>query len=282
MPSSIYEYSEYRAFIRDRSKERKSCTQRAIAGRLKQSGAHVSMVVGGERRIPLEDARKWSAAMFLEPEEASYFEALVRMENSPTDELRRAARMQIDATRQYERDRKKTGNDVRKIHTDLTRLTISELTTLAGFRPDLEWIAARMPGVDLERIRTELDNLMSSGLLKQQKDGSWKQVQPMRATGSEVSQPDLARQVRQIHLELLDRAGQSLQTDPASARHFVAASFSIRSSDLPALKRALHQMEIDAINPFRELQDADQVVALGLFVIPLSRPVEEGDAGPRS
>lgn len=282
MSASIFDYTEYRTFIRDRSKERKGCTQRAIARRLDQSSAYVSMVVGGERKIAIGEARKWSSAMFLEPDEAAYFEALVRMEHAPTEDMRRAARMQIQATREYERARTDSGDDVRKIYTDITRLAISEVTTLAGFRPEPEWIAARMPGVDLDRIRAELDTLMSSGVLVQQPDGSWRQAEGLRATGSEVSQPDLARQVRQLHLELLDRAGQSLQTDPASARHFVAATFTMRSADLPALKRALHQMEIDAIHPFREQPDADQVVALGLFVIPLSRPVGEGDGGPRS
>jgi hypothetical protein len=147
------------------------------------------------------------------------------------------------------------------------RIVLHELARCPDFQPDPGWVAARIPGLDADRARAELERLGSAGAPASQD----------HATGVEVDDEAVAREVAQLHHDLIARA-QSALHEPAERRHFGANCLAVRAEDLPALKLALHRMLVETVEPFRDRADPDRVVALGVFVVPMTRD----DDGPPS
>lgn len=265
-PFSVFDYQDYRSLLRARTRSRKSCTQRAIAKRLKCSNGYVSMIVNGKRNLSLGDARRWSRALFLGPEEATYFEALVQAEHAPTIELARAARVQAEATQRYHRAKSSRMDGV--VQGGWPRIVLLELAKCEGFQPDPAWVAARVPGLDVNQARAELERLRAAGTIA---------AEPDHATPIEVEDDDLAKDVAQLHHDLIARADASLG-EPPQHRHFGANCLAVRREDIPTLKHALHRLLVETIEPLRGHPDADRVVALGVFLVPMSGEI---DTGPR-
>ncbi|MEQ1502058.1 MAG: TIGR02147 family protein [Myxococcota bacterium] len=265
----LYAHTDYRAFVRAWLEEHPKRSQRWIAAKLGVAPALVSMILAGDRDLGLHHARPFGRILGLEDEPLNYFDALVRAEHGPTHEIRKAARHHVQAMRDFVGQRSPTADQFDWFGS-WVHLSILGLARLDGFRPEPAWVCARLwPEVAPEVARAALDDLLAANVLIEA-DGGWSIDQTPLGTGQRVTQPDLARAARQLHLDQFDHAGRAIDAHGPDRRFTASVSLAVAHENVPRLIAALHRFHLDVIEPFRD-GPAEQLVDVVVAMYPRSR-----------
>ncbi len=185
----IYEYSNFRAYIKDRFMELKSWDKkyslRYLAKRLDlSSNSHLKMVMDGDHNLSIRLAKKLAHFYRLSRQEADFFLALVqygqakstREKSEALDELRRVSH--FARIHQLELDQFDYYNDK-------LMLILRELVALPDFKEESRWISTQLPFKATKReISTSIEKLLRLKLLKRNAGGELKASYPHITTGS--------------------------------------------------------------------------------------------------
>jgi uncharacterized protein (TIGR02147 family) len=264
-----YAHADYRSFVRAWLADHPKRSQRWLAKQLDVKPPLVSMILSGQRDLNLQLARRLGEALGLEGEELTYLEALVRADDGPTAEIRRAARHLADALRDFAALRAPEPAH-HEWFGSWVHLAILGLAGFDGFLATPEWIAPRLwPEVEPEVVRVAVEELVSGGVLTRTEDGWHVDPTPL-GTGRRIAQPELARAARRLHQDQLRHAAQALDTFGADQRLAASVSLAIAEDQLPALMTALNRFHLDLVQPFRE-GAPEQIVEVLVALFPRSR-----------
>ncbi len=267
----LYRYLDYRQWLSDWFTWKKQVnprySHRAFARRAGQSSPSLLLnVVARRRNLTPATAAGVARATDLTEEQATFFRALVELDQADSPEGRAAALSDVRAARRFREARKLDGDAVEYLSCWYYP-AVRELATCRGFRPDPEWIAAELrPRVTVAQAARALELLVSLGLLVVE-DGVARVTDVSLATPHEVA----AVAAYAYHREMLERATEALQTAAPSERHFCAVTVAVPDALVPTLKR-----ELDALQErLLDLCDGaeaprDRVYQVNLHLLPLS------------
>jgi len=270
----VFGYLDYRQYLRDWFDAKKAgnprYSHRAFSRRTGQrSPSYLADVLAGRRNITDDALPKVCIALGIDGEAATFFHALVHLDQAGSAREKNSAWARLAATRHFMEARKLEGEGFRYLsHWYIP--AVRELAALPDFAADAEWVAqALCPTIRVEQAQAALDCLRDLGMLVQSEDGRWDVREVRVVTPHEVSK--LA--VQNYHEGMLELAHGAIERFPSAERHFLAVTAHVPSTLIPKLKKELNGM-YDRLLELVDgaAADADEVVQLHLHFFPLTDP----------
>lgn len=240
----IYDYLDYRAFLRDwYDAAKKSASGTSFRKLSKAAGfsssSALSHIMSGDRNLSSESTEAVAVAFGLDEPGTEFFRALVALDQGRTEEERNEAWAYLSATKRFRSARRLQGDSVRFLSTWFMP-AVHQLAACEDFRPDPEWIASAMrPGITVEQAQEALEVLTSIGLLRPREDGSLEPVDATLVVPPEVEQLAVCNYYRQMS----ERGGASVAGFQPEERHLLGVTVAIPPDLLPAVKTELDRMQ---------------------------------------
>lgn len=275
MNLSIFDYSDYRQFLRDRFAELKGrnpkLSHRWLARKVEvNSSAFFKMIMDGQRNITKQSLLKVQMAFDLQGAEASYFENLVFFNQAQS----------LEEKNHYFNKLVTVAKDAQRGVIEPNRYdyfakwwhgVIRELAVMKDWNQDWAALGAMVrPALKSEQVQESIDLLLRLGFLAKSGKG-YVQTEPTLAVG-----PDLhAIRLVQYQVQMLELVRSSLDHIPSQERMLATTTFGI--------SRETYQQFVKKCRQFRaqlqEIAESDKNPELVYFLhmgfVPLSHSVRD-------
>lgn len=269
---SIYEYSDYRTYLRDYYEDQKSrnpaFSYRFLSLRAEvASSAFFKLVIEGKRNLTKQSVLKVAKALHLEGPEAEYLENLVffnqaesiQEKNHYFDRMVQSQKhMKIGAIQAHNYN----------YFAEWWHPVVRELVVIMGGTDDAEIIAKKLrPAVTPQQVRGSLDLLLRLGFLRRTAQGKLEQTEPALATGPTVNDVQIINyQIRLLQLasEAFDRVAPAERLSSATTLAISQANFPMFLGKIRAFRAQLQELA-------RADADPEVVYLLNLNFFPLSK-----------
>jgi uncharacterized protein (TIGR02147 family) len=272
----VYDYLDYRSFLRDYYLERKARRGLSYRGFSARAGLsspnYLKLVIDGRRNLTEPMARRFAKAVGLDRDAADYFVELVRFNQAPSSTEREAAYARITGFRRYRQARPLELAQA-DYHAHWYVPAVRELAASPAFRDDPRWLAQSLvPPVSPEEAAHALRILLDLGLLVRDEQGGLKQGEHLVSTGAEARGVHIAR----YHRGMLERAAAAIDLVPAAERDISSLTLCLGRNGLRRLKERLQRFRKELLELSTLEVDPGQVVQVNLQLFPLSRDVALG------
>ncbi len=269
---SVYEYMDYRAFLRDyyvAEKARKpTFSYRYFARKAGHTSPNfLKLVIEGKRNLGPGSVSAFARALELDVEEASFFSDLVAYGQAKTDENKEKAESRLAAARNYRKAGKIEGDLIEYLaHWYLP--AIRELVARADFEEDPKWIAKELvPAITVKKAQDGLKMLLSLGLVRRMPDGRLERGDPGLATAPGES----SKVVADFHQQMLANATEALQKFEPAERSLSSLVVCVKVKTVEEIRRRITSFQQELL----ALCDADEtpevVYQIGVQMFPLSK-----------
>lgn len=269
---SVYEYVDYRAFMRDLYAANKARTPhysfRFLARRAGFTSSNfLKLVMDGQRNLGAQAIEKVAKAMKLDPDEAEFFSHLVTMNQAQTVAERNRAFERVAANRRF-RAAKRLDGPLFDYLAHWYYPAIRELAARSDFKEDPAWIASHiLPEIEPRQAKAALKTLESLGLLVRDPSGKLVRGDASLTTGHEVR----SIVIPAYHLQMIERAAKAVETVPPEQRDVSALTVCIKESSLGDLKAKIHRFREEMLERCDSEEDPSRVYQLCIQLFPLSK-----------
>ena len=280
--ANIFDYIDYRRFLRDayeeRRKENAKFSYRFIAGKVGfSSPGFFANVLSGKKDISLKLALKFAELFRLNRKEKEYFEALVLFNKSADPAEKKVYLDRLQALR---------GSNVKKVEAHQWEYfekwhhaVVRELIALKPFRGDFRALAAMVnPPISIQDARKSVELLERLGLIRKESDGVYERTDAAISAGDAVSQALITG----FQVQAMDLAKHALENMPKSARSFSTLTMSISEPTYLAMLEELRAFRRRLLDMAQASDDVDRVYQMNFHVFPLTRLPEPPAAAPRA
>jgi uncharacterized protein (TIGR02147 family) len=275
---SIYDYSDYRQYLRDYYKEQKvknpAFSYRYFARRagFNSSGLYKD-IVEGRTGITRSLILRFSAAMKLTKKQEEYFEIMVYFNDAKSVEEKKvyferlmryhnSKSFRVDAA-QYE------------YYSKWYYIAVRELLSIGKFNDDYSEIGRALnPSITSEQARKTIEILKKLGLIRKDKNGYYKAAEKILTTGSEVKSLAIA----QFQKTMMDLAHEAIDRHPARHRNISSITFSVSPQTFEDIKAELDVCRKRILGMIDRSENEDRVCQLNLQLFPLTR-IKEPEHG---
>lgn len=270
MPS-VYEYLEYREFLRDSYRERKKrdryFSYRFIGGKIGLDAGYLVRVFQGRDHIPERCVGKTIRLLRLEKGEGDFFRALISFNKARTRtqvknafervlQLRSIQRHTLDAF-QYEFYKKWFYSAIRAL-IGLYDFDGSDYGELAR---------ALDPGLTEDEARSAVELLRKLNLVYRDKAGVYRVTDTMISTGTEWR----TRAVREFQKETITLALRSLDEQEPDRRDISTVTFTASEDELEELRERIAEFRSSLLSLARESPHPDTVFQMNVQLFPMTR-----------
>ncbi|HVY46801.1 MAG TPA: TIGR02147 family protein [Minicystis sp.] len=270
---NVYEYLDYRAFLRDHFDASKKLN-RAYSFRYFSrkaglaSSNFLKLVMQGKRNLGASTVERFAKALKLAAAEGAFFADLVALNQAESLAEKNRAFERVAANRRFRAARRLDG-PLFEYLTHWYYPAIRELAGRADFDEDPRWIASQiLPSVTPEQARQALVTLEQLGLLTRDEGGKLVRGDTSLTTGHEVR----AVVVPAYHRQMIERAGSAVDTVPPEERDVSALTVCIRAATLGDLKERIHRFREEMMHRCDTDDRPERVYQLCIQLFPLSKP----------
>jgi len=273
--TEIFNYNDYRAFIREILVERKSLdpsfTHRHICSQLGLKTSNFIMLVSqGKRNLTSELAQRFATLFNFTPLQSEYFLWLVLFNQSSTilekDEYWRRL-----LTCKSQNKTSRLNETQYEYYSHWYNPVIRELVAIPGLQWDARSLSkALKPKVPAVQVRHSLELLERLGLIRRDGD-TWTKVDLVVATPAEVH----SVAVFNYHRELIGLAKESLEQDSGSERNFSAVTLEMNAEEYKKVVEMLTKFRRDALGVCGSKGPADRVYQLNLQMFPVTQSLDQ-------
>lgn len=242
----IFEFVDYRAYLRAYYEAAKKHTVAFSYRYFARKAGYASPsflrhVMRGERNLSEDSIERFAEALNLNEEATEFFRILVIFEQTENPSERRRVFETIAASRRWRQARRLDGGYFSYL-SHWYYPAIREMAARKDFCDDPAWIARQLlPEIPEESAREALDVLLDLGLLVRDSRGRVVRGDPTISTGHEVRSMGIVN----YHLQMLERAGASMEAVPSARRDLGALTACISRQTVDEVKARIHE--------FREL-----------------------------
>lgn len=274
----VFDFLDYRAYLREfyrRRKEHTAFSYRAFSLRAKLgSPNYLKLVIDGERNLTGPMARRFAAACGLKGQGAAFFCELVVFGQATALDERNESYGRLRRFQEF-RDAQEIQIARDDYHSKWYLPAIRELALATDFRPDPEWIAARLcPTIKPAEAKNALEILQKLEMLVPQEDGGLKPGTPLVTTGPETANLHMV----QYHRTMMTLASESLERVSAGSRDISSVTLCIGVDGLELVKQAIVRFRRELLKLSELERDPRQVVQVNFQLFPLSTLPKEGDS----
>ena len=267
---SIYDYTDYRAYLNDYYQAAKKADPKyshryfALKMGVKSSG-FFSEVINGKRNLSRRNTALLCRALKLSDGDSRYLENLVTFNQAKT---------------QSEKDywlsrllvfQKSTQGGIRKdVYEYFSKWYITAIRELLYFYPfdgDYKRLGmALTPTVRPTQVREALKILERLNLIKKRENGTYCQSEAIVSTGDEVKSTEVAN----FQLQMLELAGQALDTMPAEKRDISTLTLSLSEKGFEKIRSVIKRTRKEILNIAVEDSCEDRVIQINIQMFPLA------------
>jgi len=269
----VFEYLDYRAFLRDYYAAKKASRGLSFRSFSRRAGLsspnYLKLVIEGQRNLTPATAAAFAKAAGLEGDAARYFAELVVFTQAKTSAERNQSYARITGFRRY-REARPLELAHAAYHSTWYLPAIRELASRPDFRDDPEWIAETLwPSISVADAQQGLRTLLQLGLLGRAPDGKIVQSEAVVSTGPEVADVNVAN----YHRMMMQRASDAVDAVPPTDRDISSLTLCLGPHGLRRLKERIQRFRRELLELSTREQGLEQVVQVNFQLFPLSKPV---------
>lgn len=273
MKINIFEYEDFRKFLKDLYEERKR-VQPSFSFRFfaREAGFaspnFLKLVMDGKRGISQQSITKFVKGLKLNQQEAEFFSNLVGFNLAKSSEEKSRSFEQMAKSRRY-RKFKHLEKEQFEYLSHWYYAAVRELVTLKDFQEDPAWIANKLvPSIRPRQAAAALKLLLRLKLLERGENGELRQVDRVVSSGAEVK----SVAAKSFHREMLHEAAEALDRFRASERDISAVMLAIPEGKIAELKAKVAQFRKELLASMeKEGEKADQLMELNIQLFPLTK-----------
>lgn len=272
MEINIFEYTDYRQFLKDyytRSKEdNQNFSYRYFAQKAGISSSNcLHMVISGKRSLNRDYLLKFAKGIGLNKKEQNYLETLVSFSKAKTPEARR---YYMELLNGFKND--KIGNILSTAQYEFLSNwyypVIREMVMLPDFCESYIWIRTKLNNkVSIREIRRAIEGLLKLELLK--RDESGKLVQ----TDNVITTEDTVRHTAaySFHKQMLVLAHEMLEKVSDSKREALSVTMALTEQQINEVKKMILQFKNDVVDHVVKTQNIPEAVyQMSVYLFPLT------------
>jgi uncharacterized protein (TIGR02147 family) len=269
---SLFDYADYRAYLKDWYRERQtidtSLSYRRLAAAIGfKSPGHFSLIVNGKANLSLKVLDRFVRYLDLNKKEAEYFQALV---------LYTQAKAAVEKRRFFERMMSFKQFRVRSIAATQYEflekwyyLAVREVLAVHSFKGDYAALAHSIePPISADEARAAIEVLKRLGLITRDAQGRWVRVETVLATGPEAPAPAVNGFLGQA----MDLAKSALERIPKEERVLAATTVSVSRETFEEIREETRAFRKRILEMAQRDPRPDRIYQFQFHVFPLSKP----------
>ncbi len=275
----VFEYLDYRAFLRDFYQARKAkgrgFSYRSFSRKAGlKSPNYLKLVIDGERNLSAEMAERFAAACSLGDDEGRYFADLVAFNQAHNLGERNKHYARLTGFQRY-RQAHQLDLAHAAYYSAWFMPAIRELAARKDFVDDPDWIASQLvPPITALEAQRSVETLLELGLLVRGPGGAIEQRDVLMSTGPETRGLHIAT----YHRGMMQRAMEAIDLVRPEERDISSLTLCLGSSGLRAFKQRVQRFRRELLELSALEDDAEQVVQVNFQLFPLSRARSAGEA----
>jgi uncharacterized protein (TIGR02147 family) len=269
---SIYDYFDYRKFLKDIYREHKSAnplfSYRYIGGKVGFSSAgFFSKILKGTTNISMKSAIAFARLFKLTKQETRYFEVLVQFNQAKTHESKKYFFEQLLSMKQT--GGKNLVPEQYELFSTWYYVVIRELLNYYPFYGDYKELASMIiPAIKESDAKKAIAVLEKLGLIIKGPDGGYEQTDAVISTGETWS----SVAIEQFQIAMADLAGRTIRTTPKEQRDISTCTLSISAKSLESIRERAKQFRKEVLELARADGNADRIYHLNIHLFPVSHP----------
>ncbi len=269
----IYEYDNYRFFLRDYFKEQKRLksifSHRYFAKRAGfSSSSFCSHIIDGKRQLTENSLKKILKGLGIRGRRATYFHNLVMYNQAVTVEERELYFRKLDRIRkntEFYTVKKKQYAYYDKWYYPVIR----ELAVYGNWNGNYTKLASMVtPPIQPEKARKAVDALVEIGMLLKREDGSY--TQPHEAVTAKDVPPVVTRKTRRDYIHLAEEAMEKL---PIEERHISGVTVLMSKEKFKEVTEKLDEIRRSILSESLDENIKNRVYQFNFQAFPLSKDV---------
>lgn len=269
----IYEYDNYRFFLRDYFKEQKRLksifSHRYFAKRAGfSSSSFCSHIIDGKRQLTENSLKKILKGLGIRGRRATYFHNLVMYNQAVTVEERELYFRKLDRIRkntEFYTVKKKQYAYYDKWYYPVIR----ELAVYGNWNGNYTKLASMVtPPIQPEKARKAVDALVEIGMLLKREDGSY--TQPHEAVTAKDVPPVVTRKTRRDYIHLAEEAMEKL---PIEERHISGVTVLMSEEKFKEVTEKLDEIRRSILSESLDENIKNRVYQFNFQAFPLSKDV---------
>lgn len=276
----IFEYMNYREFLRDYYSEKKAkhsfYSYRLFSQKAGFSAPNVlKLAIDGRRNLTKDSVFRFCKALGLNKKESAYFENLVFFNQSVTLEEKNAYLTEIMKYR-AKPGAKKIEKDEYSYYSEWYHPVIRELAAAVDFKNDFKNLAqAVVPAITAAEAEKSVRLLLDLGFMKTDGNGTYWKTSASLTTGAVVRSIAVAN----YHKAMMARASEAIERFGATERDIESLTLSVSDETYRLMMKKAQDFLVQEILPMAEADaKTERVVQVNMQIFPLSQPVMRNNA----
>ena len=273
---SVFEYRNYREYIRDFYESRKRCsafTWREFAKLASfSSSGFLKLVCDGKTRLSKVAIEKVLPAMNLSGAQADFFRLMVEFCDSPNSEKRQSA---FEQMMKIARENRVEFLEAKSFayFSSWANPVLRELAPIMPGATPLEMGHTLVPAISAAEARESLDLQESLGLLKKDECGNYHQT----SEGVSSTRVVVSATVVNMQKQYAQLAAEALERYPREYRHISGMTMGLDREAYERLAAELDAFRKKVADIVSNVKSYDRVYRLNLQLFPLSKKVEKNE-----
>lgn len=220
----------------DRKRLNPRYSSRAMARDLGLSAAFYSQLMSGKRSLSVESAELIARRLNWTAKKRKAFLLLAQIERTKSPELKSSLAREYRNSKVPVRERsgfRRLKLDAFNLISEWYHYALLELTELAGFQADADWIAQKLE-IPVEAAKAAIDRLIRLGLLST----SWAKLESDYRIGDIPSEA-----IRNFHRQMLHLATRALDKQPPEERDFSGCTVALDPQKLPQIRELIRNFQ---------------------------------------
>jgi uncharacterized protein (TIGR02147 family) len=268
---NVFEYTDYRAFLRDwyevAKKGRGTLSYRSFAQRagLKSINFY-KFVMDGVRNLTADSAAKFALGLKLNKQETEFFKKLVFYTQATTHEEKNRHYQDLLRSRKYSQ-LKPIERDQYEYYATWYHPVVRELVASKDFDGTFEWIAGRLsPAITPAQAEKSVELLEKLGFIEQREDGRWRQASSIVSTGAELK----SHVVHNYHKIVLDLTKRVIDEIPTARRDVSTMTLGVARGRVTELKKLIQNFRQEILKAVASDTEPEEVLQLNIQMFPLT------------
>jgi uncharacterized protein (TIGR02147 family) len=268
---SIFDYFDYRLFLRDFYKQEKKknpfFSYRYIGNRVGMDSSFLIKVLQGSLHIANEKIAQFVEICELDEKEAIYFETLISFSKAKTEKERKLFFEKLFSVGRIKN--RKIEKQQYSFFQNWHHSAVWSLLNFYQFKGDFRGLASMLsPAILPREAKQSIKLLESLGLIERGGDGAWRVLDRNITTGKEWH--SLA--INQYQRDMMHLASESLERFPREERNVSTVTMNVAENVLPEIDEMISKFRetlIQFVNSHRD-SEKDRVYQFNVQLFPLS------------
>ncbi len=268
---SLFEYTNYRAFLKDYYEERKAASGFTYREFAEMTGMNSTSwllhLIKGTKNLSRETAARISKALRMDRAEAEYFDLLVAFTQGKTNAAKDAVYQRMLALKRKLR-LVKVAEEQYEYYTKWYHPVVRSLVVKVDFAEDYARLGrCLVPPIPAAEARKSVRLLERLGLIERGEDGRHVLKDPVISTGDEVASLNVVN----YHKQVSRLAEAAHDRTPREERDISALTLGLGAEEVAAIKARIQAFRKEIMELARASRTADRVYQLNFQFFPVGR-----------